>query len=135
MGLFDSIAGAVLGNMLGGKTGGADTSALGKIAIEMLNKNGGIGGLLEKFNQGGLGDIAASWVGQGKNQSVSPDQISQVFGHDMMSEMATKFGIDSKVLTGQIAQYLPEIVNNVTPNGKVDNKSEELLSAVLGMLK
>ena len=134
MGLFDSVAGAVLSNMLGGKSGG-DTSSLGKIAMELLNKNGGISGLLEKFNQSGLGDIAASWVSQGANKPISPDQISSVLGNDMIAEMAAKFGIDASVLTAQIAQYLPEIVNNVTPNGQVDNKSDVLLSTILGMLK
>ena len=65
MGLLDGIAGQVLGSMLGGSN---DKSLLGKIAMEMINKNGGLGGVLEKFNQGGLGDLAASWIGQGQNQ-------------------------------------------------------------------
>lgn len=131
MGLLDGLAGQVLGNMLGGSD---DKSMLGKIAMEMINKNGGIGGILEKFNQSGLGDTAASWVGQGQNQSLSADQVDNVFGHDMITEMASKFGVDSSLLTGQIAQYLPELVNQATPAGAVDNKSDDLLNDVLGML-
>ncbi len=76
MGLLDGLAGQVLGSMLGGKS---DKSLLGQIAMEMINKNGGLGGILEKFNQGGLGDLAASWVGSGSNQSLSDDQVSSVF--------------------------------------------------------
>lgn len=131
MGLLDGIAGQVLGSMLGGQK---DKSLLGQIAMEMINKNGGLGGILEKFNQGGLGDLAASWIGQGSNQSLSEDQVSNVFGNDMIAEMASKFGVDSSLLTGQIAQYLPELVNQATPAGAVDDKSEDLLSDVLGML-
>ena len=131
MGLLDGIAGQVLGSMLGGQQ---DKSLLGQIAMEMINKNGGLGGILEKFNQGGLGDLAASWIGQGSNQSLSEDQVSNVFGNDMIAEMASKFGVDSSLLTGQIAQYLPELVNQATPAGAVDDKSEDLLSDVLGML-
>ena len=131
MGLLDGIAGQVLGSMLGGQK---DKSLLGQIAMEMINKNGGLGGILEKFNQGGLGDLAASWIGQGNNQSLSEDQVSNVFGNDMIAEMASKFGVDSSLLTGQIAQYLPELVNQATPAGAVDDKSEDLLSDVLGML-
>jgi uncharacterized protein YidB (DUF937 family) len=131
MGLLDGLAGQVLGSMLGGKS---DKSLLGKIAMEMINKNGGLGGILEKFNQGGLGDLAASWVGTGSNQSLSDDQVSSVFGNDMITEMASKFGVDSSLLTGQIAQYLPELVNQATPAGQVDDKSEDLLGDVLGML-
>ncbi len=131
MGLLDGIAGQVLGSMLGGSN---DKSLLGKIAMEMINKNGGLGGILEKFNQGGLGDLAASWIGQGQNQSLSEDQVGSVFGNDMITEMASKFGVDSSLLTGQIAQYLPELVNQATPSGAVDDKSEDLMSDVLGML-
>ena len=131
MGLLDGIAGQVLGNMLGGSN---DKSLLGKIAMEMINKNGGLGGILEKFNQGGLGDLAASWIGQGQNQSLSEDQVGSVFGNDMITEMASKFGVDSSLLTGQIAQYLPELVNQATPAGAVDDKSEDLIGDLLGML-
>ncbi len=131
MGLLDGIAGSVLSNMLGG---GSDKSLLGKIAMEMINKNGGLSGVLEMFNKGGLADLASSWVGQGSNQSLSEDQVSNVFGNDMITEMAAKFGVDSSLLTGQIAQYLPELVNQATPAGAVDDKSEDLLGNVLGML-
>lgn len=130
MGLLDGIAGQVLGSMLGGN----DKSLLGKIAMELINKNGGLSGILEKFSQGGLGELAASWVGQGQNQSLSESQVSSVFGDDMVSEVAEKFGVDSSILTGQIAQYLPELVNQATPSGAVDDKSEDLLGDVLGML-
>ncbi len=131
MGLLDGIAGQVLGSMLGGNK---DKSLLAQVAMEMINKNGGLGGVLEKFNQGGLADLAASWVGQGQNQSLSQDQVSNVFGNDMIADMASKFGIDSSLLTGQIAEYLPELVNQATPKGAVDDKSEDMLGEVLGML-
>lgn len=131
MGFLDGLAGQVLGSMLGGKS---DNNLLGQIAMEMINKNGGLGGILEKFNQAGLGDLAASWIGQGSNQSLTEDQVSNVFGNDMIAEMASKFGVDSSLLTSQIAQYLPELVNQATPAGTVNDKSEDLLGNVLGML-
>lgn len=130
MGFLDGLAGEVLGSMLGGKS---DNNLLGQIAMEMINKNGGLGGILEKFNQAGLGDLAASWIGQGSNQSLTEDQVSNVFGNDMIAEMASKFGVDSSLLTSQIAQYLPELVNQATPAGTVNDKSEDLLGNVLGM--
>ncbi len=131
MGLLDGLAGQVIGSMLGGKS---DNNLLGQIAMEMINKNGGLSGILEKFNQAGLGDLAASWIGQGSNQSLTENQVSNVFGNDMIAEMASKFGVDSSLLTGQIAQYLPELVNQATPAGTVNDKSEDLLGNVLGML-
>lgn len=131
MGLLDGVAGAVFKNMIGG----SDKSLVSQIALEMFKNNGGLGGLLQKFDQGGLADIAASWVGQGDNQSVSADQISNIFGNDAIADMASKFGVDSGLLTGQIAQYLPELINQVTPDGEVNNKSDDLIGSVLDMLK
>jgi len=103
--------------------------------MEMFERNGGLGGVLEKFTQGGLQDLAASWIGAGDNASVSTDQISNIFGNDMIADMASKFGVDSGLLTGQIAQYLPELINQATPNGAVDDGSNDMLKSVLDMLK
>lgn len=61
MGLFDSVAGAVLGKVLGGNQGG-----MAAIAMELFNQNGGIGGIMDKFKAGGLGDAASSWVSLGE---------------------------------------------------------------------
>ena len=134
MGLFNSIAGVALANRLGG-SGGGNKSAIAQVAIKMLNKNGGLCGLLEKFHQASLSDVADSWVSQDKNKAISADQISMVLGSDLLSAMAEQLGIDAGVIASQIAQYLPEIVNNVTPNGQVDHKADALLSTILGMLK
>ncbi len=130
MGFLDSISGAVLGKVMSGQQGG-----MAQIAMEMFNQNGGIGGVLEKFKAGGLGDAAASWVGKGENIPVSADQISSVLGSDAIAEMAAKFGLTPEVLSAQIAQHLPTVVDKMTPNGAVEADSSSLLSTVLGMLK
>lgn len=129
MGLFDSVAGAVLGK-LGGEQGG-----MAQIAMEMLNQNGGLSGVLEKFKAGGLAEQAASWVGKGENLPISADQISSILGSGAIAEMAAKFGITPEVLSSQIAQHLPSVVDKMTPNGEVPADSGNLLSSVLGMLK
>ena len=130
MGLLDSVAGAVLGKVLGGSQGG-----VGQIAMDMLNNSGGLGGLLDKFKQGGLAEQAASWVGKGENLPVSADQITSILGNDTITAMAAKFGISTEELSGKIAQYLPEMVDKATPDGEVTEKSGDLLSSVLGMFK
>ena len=130
MGLFDSVAGAVLGKVMGGGQGG-----MAQVAMEMFNQHGGVGGILEKFKAGGLGEAAASWVGKGENIPVSADQISSVLGSGAIAEMAAKFGIDPATLSAQIAEHLPTVVDKLTPNGKVEADSGGLLSTVLGMLK
>lgn len=130
MSLFDSIAGAVMGKVMGGEQGG-----MAQVAMEMFNQNGGLNGILDKFKQGGLGDVAASWVGKGENLSISAEQISSVLGSGQIAEMAAKFGITPEVLSSQIAQNLPGVVDKLTPNGEVTADSGNLLSTVLGMLK
>ncbi len=130
MGLFDSVAGAVL-SKLGGEQG-----SMAQVAMEMFNNNGGLSGIVDKFKQGGLSEQVASWVGTGENIAVSPEQISSVMGEGAIADMAAKFGLSPEVLSAQIAQHLPTVVDKLTPNGEVNAESGGgLLSTVLGMLK
>ncbi len=129
MGLFDSVAGAVLGK-LGGQQGG-----MAQIALDMFNQHGGIGGVLDKFKEGGLAEQAASWVGKGENMPISAEQISSVLGSGAIADMAAKFGIDPADLSAKIAEHLPTVIDKMTPDGEVTGDSGNLLSTVLGMLK
>jgi uncharacterized protein YidB (DUF937 family) len=129
MGLFDSLAGGMLDKVLGEK------GAMAQVAMDMLNQNGGLSGVLDKFKEGGLAEQAASWVGKGENLPISAEQIASVLGNSQLGEIATKFGIDPNTLSAQIAEHLPAIVDKLTPNGEVPAESGNLLSTVLGMLK
>ena len=129
MGLFDSLAGGMLDKVLGEK------GAMAQVAMDMLNQNGGLSGVLEKFKESGLAEQAASWVGTGENLPISADQIASVLGNSQLGEIATKFGIDPNTLSAQIAEHLPAIVDKLTPNGEVPAESGNLLSTLLGMLK
>ncbi|MGZ8270444.1 MAG: YidB family protein [Methylophilus sp.] len=129
MGLFDNIAGAVLGKMMG------DKGAMAQAALEMFNQYGGLEGVLEKFNQAGLGNLVTSWVSKGENMPISPNQITEVLGGTTIADMAAKFGLTPEMLSAQIAEHLPNVVDKLTPDGKVEANSGDLLSTVLGMLK
>jgi len=129
MGLFDNVAGAVLGKMMGDKGG------MTQIALDMFNQNGGLGGILDKFKEGGLAEQAASWVGKGENLPISAEQLSSVLGSDAIAGMAAKFGIDPSDLSAKIAEHLPTVIDKMTPDGEVNEGSGNLLSTVLGMLK
>lgn len=130
MGLFDSIAGAVMGKVLGGQSGG-----MAQVAMDLLNQNGGLSGVLEKFNQGGLASQAASWVGKGENLPISAEQISAVLGNGQLAEIASKFGISPETLSSQLAEHLPGVVDKLTPDGALPANEGDMLSKVLGMLK
>ena len=127
MGLFDSIASTVLGKVMGG-----NTSGIAGVASELLNEHGGLSGMLDKFKQGGLGDLAASWVGKGENLPISAEQISSVLGSGTLAGLAEKFGISSETLSAQLAEHLPGMVDKVTPDGEVNAGSNDMLSSILG---
>ena len=129
MGLLDSIAGAVMGK-LGGTEGG-----MAQIALDMFNQHGGLNGVLDKLKSSGLSDQVASWVGTGENQAVSADQITSALGSSQIAELAAKFGITPDVLSGQLAQHLPDVINKLTPHGEVPADSSNVLTSVLGMFK
>lgn len=128
MGLFDSVAGAMLGK-LGGEKG-----AMAQAALDLINQNGGIEGVLQKFKDSGLAEQAASWVGKGENLSVSAEQIRQVLGSGTVSDIATKLGLSSGDVSAKIAEYLPQVIDKMTPDGEVNSSSGNLLTSILGML-
>jgi uncharacterized protein YidB (DUF937 family) len=156
MGLFDSIAGKVLGNVLGGgqaqgAAGGVDLGGIlgavmggqggagGAAGVlgSVLTQAGGIDGLADKFKQGGLGDVFSSWVGTGANQPVSGEQVQQVLGADAVSGVAEKLGINVQQLLPMLAQFLPVIIDKLSPKGEIDPATSQgagLESALGGLL-
>ena len=134
MGMLDSILGAVTGK--GDSTGGAN--ALVGILGNLLEQNGGLQGLANKFSQGGAGSAFASWVGMGENQSISSNQIQQILGSDQVRGLAAKMGIDPNQASTLLAEYLPKVVDKLTPEGKVDptaDHQQSLSSLVPALLQ
>jgi uncharacterized protein YidB (DUF937 family) len=85
---------------------------------------GGLGGLLNKLEQGGLGDVAKSWVGSGQNQPVSPGQLGSALGPSILKTVSQMTGISEDDLTKQLSQVLPGVVNGLTPNGRLPTAAE-----------
>ena len=143
MGLLDSVIGGLMG-------GGAGTSSpMGNILSSLLTGGqgagagglggllgggnaagsgvggglgGGLGGLLSQFEQAGLGHVAQSWVGNGPNQPVSPQQLNDVFGEQQVQSMANQAGLQPHDFLSQLSQHLPHAVNGVTPNGQLPDE-------------
>lgn len=116
MGLFDEVV-----SVIGKQLVGSQQNSLLEQAMAMINnpETGGLPGLIEKFQKGGLGDIVSSWVGTGANQSVSADQISATLGADQLQEIAGKLGVSENQVSGGLASLLPQMIDNLTPNGQV----------------
>jgi uncharacterized protein YidB (DUF937 family) len=133
MGLLDSIGGQVLGALQG--QGGAQHGGLMDVVMGMVNnpQTGGLSGLIDKFKEGGLGEVAASWVSTGQNMPISGDQIASVLGNGQLQEIAQKLGLDTSAVSGQLAQMLPQVVDKLTPHGEVPDG--DALGNLMGMLR
>ena len=85
---------------------------------------GGLGGLVNKLQQGGLGDVVNSWVGSGQNQPVSPSQLGSALGPSILKTVSQVTGLSEDDLTKQLSQVLPGLVDKLTPNGKLPTVAE-----------
>lgn len=147
MGLFDGALGDVVGNVLGGMandgTQGRGGNPLLQLAMQLLQQNGGLAGLVETFKKQGLGREADSWVGTGANLPVSLDQIKQVLGGVAggggLAALAGQLGLSEDDAGNGLARTLPELINQLTPEGRIpDNAAgaglEQMLAGLGGRL-
>ncbi|HNB68974.1 MAG TPA: YidB family protein, partial [Accumulibacter sp.] len=132
MGLLDSVLGSVLGGQQTAQAG--QSGGLGGLLAMLLNnpqllqvaasllgndgQHGGLGGLAGRFQQAGLGDVMASWIGTGENQPVSGAQIGEVLGQDTLSGLAQQLGVNESDAAGQLASILPGLIDHLTPGGQ-----------------
>jgi uncharacterized protein YidB (DUF937 family) len=136
MGLLDGVLGSVVGSVLGGaqdQTGGGN--AMLQLVMNLLQQQGGLSGLVGLLTKSGLGEQAASWVGTGANLPVSPEQITQVLGQGGIGDLAAKMGMNAQDVSGGLARYLPEVVNQLTPEGNLPANENELLAQGLDALR
>jgi uncharacterized protein YidB (DUF937 family) len=130
MGLFDSVLGAVTGQV-------QQQGGLANVLGGLLSDNGemgGLGGLVEKFKQGGMGDQVNSWIGNGENMPISAEQISQILGSDTVRNIASQLGIDPDQATQQLSAMLPGLIDKLTPNGEAPEGGLGNSGDLMGML-
>lgn len=128
MGLFDEVVGKLSGAGTGAGTGAGGQGMVASVLEMLSNRQGGISGLVEAFQQKGLGDVVSSWIGTGGNLPVSPEQIQQVLGNDQIQAFAQKAGASPEAASSQLAALLPGIVDKLTPSGEVP-QGDDLMSA------
>jgi uncharacterized protein YidB (DUF937 family) len=120
MGLLDSILGAASGK----SAGSGEAAPLIGVLSGLLAQSGGLQGLASKFAQSGQGNAFQSWVGVGENQPVSNNQIQSALGSEQINAIATRMGVDPAVASTFLAEYLPKIVDKLTPAGKIDPSAD-----------
>ena len=113
-----------------------DPSVLIAHVLELINspQMGGVEGLVQRFQDRGLGKVVAGWVSTGPNPPISPAQVETVLGSQQLGLLAGKTGLSLPELTGKLAIILPIIVDHLTPDGKVPSLGS-LFATALDWLK
>jgi uncharacterized protein YidB (DUF937 family) len=107
MGMFDGVLGGIVG------------AGMVSVVSSVLEKHGGLQGVVGEFEKNGLGATVQSWVGTGPNQSVTPDEVHKVLGSDLLQQLSEKSGLSVEDLKQKLAQVLPLAVDKLTPTGAI----------------
>lgn len=107
MGLLDGLLGGVVG------------AEMVTVVNGLIEKHGGVGGVIAQLEQQGLGGTARSWIGTGPNQPITADQVHQAFGSDTINQLAAKIGLSPQELAAKLSTILPQAIDKLTPGGAV----------------
>jgi uncharacterized protein YidB (DUF937 family) len=112
-------AGGGLGDLLKGGLGGL---LAGGAAGSVLS--GGLGDLLNQLQQSGHGDAANTWVGKGENKAIAPGDLANALGADQIESLSAQSGLSRDELLSGLSQYLPQVVDHLTPDGRLPTEQE-----------
>ena len=107
MGLFDGLLGGIVG------------AGMVSVVNSIIEKHGGLQGVVSEFERNGLGPTVKSWVGTGPNQPISPDEVRKALGPDLLQQLSEKSGLSVQDLALKLSQVLPQAVDKLTPNGTI----------------
>ncbi len=106
-------------SFLSGVLGGVVGAEMLNVVQGVLDKHGGVGGVVSQFEQQGLGATVKSWVGTGSNQPITPAQVQQGLGADTVKQLAAKAGLDVQDMLHKLSTVLPQAIDKLTPAGTV----------------
>lgn len=117
MGLLDQFGGlkGALGSIAAAEAPAMITAVLARTNL------GNLQGLVDQLQQGGLGDQVRSWLGNGSNMAVTPEQIRNALGSDRVRQIAEQFGVPGDAVLNMLAQHLPTAVDQASPNGTIES--------------
>jgi uncharacterized protein YidB (DUF937 family) len=144
-GLGGGLGGIALGSVLGGMMrgrggtlgmpgrrgiGGNQTALLMMLlplAMRWVQRNGGMGAVLDKFRQKGFDRQTQSWVSTGANDAVDEKAVEQVVGQEELRQMAQRLGVPEEEVAHAFAEIMPEMVDKLTPDGQLPREADEVL--------
>jgi uncharacterized protein YidB (DUF937 family) len=107
MGMFDGLLGGIVG------------AGMVTVVNGIIEKHGGLQGVVSEFERNGLGATVKSWVGTGPNQPISTGDVQRALGPDLLQQLSAKSGMSVQDLTEKLAQVLPQAVDRLTPDGSI----------------
>lgn len=105
--MFDGILGGIVG------------AEMATVVNGVIERHGGVQGVVSQLESQGLGSTVRSWVGTGSNTPVTGEQLHAALGPDLMNQLASRIGIPPEELSAKLAQVLPGAIDKLTPNGAV----------------
>lgn len=147
-GLGGAALGSILGGMLGGRRGpagmpvgrggggrGALLMLMLPMAMRWVQNNGGMGAVLKRFQQQGMSRQAQSWMGTGDNEAIDEQAVQQIVGRDELAQMAQRLGVPEEEVAQAFAEIMPEMVDQLTPQGQLPAEADEVLEDSRGELE
>ena len=144
-GLGGGLGGIALGSVLGGMmrggrgpmglpsrrgVGGNQTALLMMLlplAMRWVQRNGGMGAVLDKFKQKGFGRQAQSWVDTGANDDIDEKAVEQVVGREELRQMAERLGVPEEQVAQAFAEIMPEMADKLSPEGQLPGEADDVL--------
>lgn len=117
-----SLGGGSLGGLNDVLKGGLGGALAGGAAGSIIS--GGLGDLLKQFQQNGHGETANSWVSPGPNKQISPGDLASALGADQINSLMSQSGLSREELLDGLSQHLPDVVNHLTPDGRLPTEDE-----------
>ena len=109
-------------------------SPLMQAAIQLIQQNGGLPGIISKFQNGGMASQVGSWVGTGANVPINGNQLQEILGTGSIGQIAQQLGLSHGDASSELAQVLPQIIDKLTPNGQVPADHNDMLAQALSAL-
>lgn len=118
-----------------GGGGGALMAVLLPLAMQWVQRNGGIGAVLERFREKGYGQQARSWMSTGPNETLAPAAVGEVVGMEELSRLSQQLGVGEDEIAGGMAEILPEVANHLSPDGEFPEDADDRLNSGASVLE
>lgn len=123
-----AVGALVLGKMFGGSAAPGQAAPAPPTSVPTNapagSVLGGLTDLIGKLTTGGAAPHVNSWVGPGANQPIQPGQLGSALGQQTLDDLAVRAGMSKEELLNQLALVLPQLINHLTPSGRVPTLAE-----------